>query len=118
MNAGVKVGFSGAGLRSADFQSKVKLLTESGLTEAQVVQLFSINTAQIIGHGNLLGDLKKGMLAGFGVYTAPISDAKSKLLYSVASGDLKFYPIPATPAGRGNAQRPASPRGPNQNGDN
>lgn len=118
MDAGVKVGFSGAGLRSADFQAKVKLLIESGLTEAQIVQLFSTNTAQIIGHGNLLGDLKKGMLAGFGVYTAPISDAKSKMLYSVASGDLKYYPIPATPAGRGNAQRSAGPRGANQNGDN
>lgn len=114
LDAGVKVGFTGNGIRSADFANKLKDLREAGMTNDQLVKVFSTNTAQIIGRGNLLGDLKSGMIAGFNVYTAPFGDSKSKMVYSVASGDVKFYPIQPTPAG--NAQR-AGQRGPNMAGD-
>jgi len=114
IDAGVKVGFSGVGLRSADFANKLKDLREAGMTDAQLVKVFSTNTAQILGHGNLLGDLKGGMIAGFNVYTAPIGDNQSKMVYSVATGDLKYYPLPAPTA---NAQRQAGPRGSNMAGD-
>jgi imidazolonepropionase-like amidohydrolase len=115
LDAGVKVGFTGLGIRSADLANKMKDLREAGMTDAQLVKVFSTNTAQIIGHGNLLGDLKTGMIAGFNVFTAPFGDSKSKMVYSVASGDLKFYPVQPTPAG--NAQRQAGQRGPNMAGD-
>lgn len=115
LDAGVKVGFTGSGIRSADLAGKLKDLREAGMTDAQLVQIFSTNTAQIMGRGNLLGDLKNGMIAGFNVYTAPFGDSKSKMVYSVASGDLKYYPVQPTPAG--NTQRQAGQRGPNMAGD-
>lgn len=112
MDSGVLVGFTGVGLRSADFNARVKDLKDAGLSEQNIVQLFSTNTAKVIGHGNLLGDLKKGMIAGFGVYTHPISDSKSKMNYSVAFGDVKYYPIPATAANtRGSNSRAQSMEG-------
>jgi len=113
MDTGVLVGFSGIGIRSADFNARVKDLKEAGLSDLQILQLFSTNTAKVIGHGNLLGDLKKGMIAGFGVYTHPISDAKSKLNYSVAFGDVKYYPIAAAT----NNARNTSARGQSLEGD-
>jgi hypothetical protein len=113
MDSGVMVGFSGVGLRSADFSARVKDLKDAGLSDLNILQLFSSNTAKIIGHGNLLGDLKKGMIAGFGVYTHPISDSKSKLNYSVAFGDVKYYPVPASTS---NA-RGATTRGQSLEGD-
>lgn len=114
LDAGVKVGFSGVGLRSADFAGKLKDLREVGMTDDLLIKVFSTNTAQILGHGNLLGDLKRGMIAGFNVYTTPIGDNQSKMVYSVATGDLKYYPVPVPTA---NAQRPAGPRGSNMSGD-
>ncbi len=112
LDAGVMVGFSGVGLRSADFNARVKDLKEIGLTDQHIVQVFSTNTAKIMGHGNLLGDLKSGMIAGFGVYTHPISDSKSKLNYSVAFGDVKYYPVaPATANTRGTNARGQSMEG-------
>lgn len=112
LDAGVMVGFSGVGLRSADFNARVKDLKEIGLTDQHIVQVFSTNTAKIMGHGNLLGDLKSGMIAGFGVYTHPISDSKSKLNYSVAFGDVKYYPVaPVTGNTRGTNARGQSMEG-------
>lgn len=115
LDAGVKVGFTGNGIRSADFANKLKDLREAGVTDAQLIKVLTSGTAQVIGRSNILGDLKNGMIAGFNVYTAPFGDSKSKMVYSVASGDLKYYPVQPTPAG--NAQRQAGQRGPNMAGD-
>lgn len=115
LDAGVKVGFTGSGIRSADFSNKLKDLREAGVTDAQLIKVLTSGTAQVIGRSNILGDLKNGMIAGFNVYTAPFGDSKSKMVYSVASGDLKYYPVQPTPAG--NAQRQAGQRGPNMAGD-
>jgi imidazolonepropionase-like amidohydrolase len=115
LDAGVKVGFTGLGIRSADLANKMKELREAGLTDAQLVKVFSTNTAQIIGYGTLLGDLKSGMIAGFNAYTAPFGDSKSKMIYSIASGDIKYYPPQPTTAG--NAQRQGGQRGTNMAGD-
>ncbi len=103
MKAGVKVGFSGLGLRSADFQTKFRELTEAGMTVDQLVQMLSSGTASIMGRSNLLGDIKPNMLAGFNLYNAPLSESRAQLVYSVADGDLKFFPVKANPAqARGN----------------
>lgn len=103
MDAGVQVGLSGLGMRSADFAGKMKDLKEAGLSADQMVKVFTTNTASIMGHADLYGDIKPKMLAGFNLYTAPLTDDKAKLVYSVADGDLKFFPVKANSApARGN----------------
>jgi imidazolonepropionase-like amidohydrolase len=110
LKAGVRVGFTGLGLRSADFQQKVKDITEQGLSEKELLKIMSTNTAQILGYSTLMGDLKSGMMAGFNVYTTPFLDSKAKLLYSISSGELKHYPSTASTSDRSNAARGSAPR--------
>jgi imidazolonepropionase-like amidohydrolase len=110
LKAGVQVGYAGIGLRSTDFQQKVKDLIEMGLSENNLLKIMTMQTARILGYPTLMGDLKTGMLAGFTVYTAPLLDSKTKLMYSISSGDLKHYSSTASGSDRSNTARGSAPR--------
>ena len=89
MDAGVSVGYASAGLELKDLSKKLEiLLDEGGLSEADVVNLMSLNTAAILGLGNTLGSLSSGMNASFTVYDKAMTEEKAKALHSISNGTI------------------------------
>jgi hypothetical protein len=97
MDAGVKVGFASNGLKPADFRKHLKVLHEEGdLSEQQILALLTQQTADILGVGTKMGDLKQGKVASFTAFTKPLLDDKAKALYSVSGGNLTEFEIEAS----------------------
>lgn len=86
---GIKVGITTEGVKPADLRKKIALLVESGLTEQQVNQLFSSNTASILEIGSNFGSLKSGYQATMVVFTGEMTNKDSKLLYVTDGNHLK-----------------------------
>lgn len=92
IEAGVKVGYASNGLELGDIQKNIETLKEeSGLTEEQILQMFTQSTADILGYGQKLGDLQEGRIASFTVFTKPFTNEETKALYSVSDGELTEY---------------------------
>lgn len=89
IEAGVRVGYASNGLKISDIGKNVKTLEEeAGMSEMQILAMFSQSTADILGYGSRMGDLKKGRLANFTAFDRPFTDDKAKGLFSVSNGDL------------------------------
>lgn len=103
LDAGVLVGFASNGLKPGDLKKSIELLlTEGGLTEAEMVGILTVNTATILGLQVVAGDVKSGNLADMVVTTAPITDKSTRILYTVTAGDLtEIKAIPSAAGGRG-----------------
>ncbi|MEX0722037.1 MAG: amidohydrolase family protein [Balneolaceae bacterium] len=87
--AGVNVGYASAGMDLKDLSKKLEiLLDEGGLTEEEVVELMTTNTAQIIGVENSFGNIATGKNASFSVFDKPVSDKKAKVLQSISNGTI------------------------------
>ena len=86
---GVNVGVTADGVRPADFRKKLAFLVESGLTEQQVNQLLSANTASILGVGSNFGSLKSGFQATMAVFNGEMTNKDSKLMYVTDGTHLK-----------------------------
>lgn len=92
MDAGVKVGYASNGMKLSDLSDHVKTLLEEGdLNENQLLALMSQYTADILGIGKRTGDLKNGNIASFSVFTKPFTEEKTKVIYSVSSGQLTEF---------------------------
>jgi len=88
VEAGMKPGFASDGLAMKDFQKNVKIMLENGLTESQLLEILTINTAQILGINDITGELEEGNLASFSVFTKPFTEKKAKVKYSVSGGEI------------------------------
>lgn len=103
LDAGVKVGYASNGLKLGDIAKHLRtLLEDGGLSEQQILGMFTQHTADILGIGNRLGDLQDGRIASFSVYTKPLTDKKSQVMYSVSEGDLEKFEIEKSSKGKGN----------------
>lgn len=92
LEAGVKVGYASNGLELKDIQKNIEtLMDEGGLSEAQVLQMLTQSTADILGQGQKMGDLQQGSMANFTVFTEPFSDEDSKARYSITDGELTEF---------------------------
>jgi imidazolonepropionase-like amidohydrolase len=92
LDAGVKVGYASNGMKLDDLPGHIKtLLEEGGLEENQVLKLMSQNTAEILGVDSRVGDVKKGKIASFSVFTKPFTEEKTEVKYSVSSGKLTEF---------------------------
>lgn len=89
IEAGVKVGFASNGLKLSDFKKNLKTLNEeAGLSDEQILQMLTQSTADILGYGQKIGDLKEGHIASFSVFSKPFLDDKARAVYSVIEGDF------------------------------
>jgi N-acetylglucosamine-6-phosphate deacetylase len=79
------------------------LISDGGLTEADVVKMMTSSTATILGLNTVAGDIRTGRLADLVVTTKPLATKNTKILYTVTGGQLTE--IKSTPSG------PAGPRG-------
>lgn len=90
--AGVKVGYASNGMKLSEFQKHIKTLKEEGeLTNNELLNLFTQSTADIVGYGQKMGDLKEGRIASFSVFTKPFTDEKATVLYSVSNGEITEF---------------------------
>lgn len=90
--AGVKVGYASNGLKLEDIQKNIETLKEEGgLSSRQVLQLMTQSTADILGYGRKMGDLKQGRIASFTVFTKPFDEEKTQAVYSVSDGVIHEF---------------------------
>jgi hypothetical protein len=90
--AGVTVGFSSSGMPASDFNDNLMLLLENGYSETELLELFTINTARILGITLKTGSLEQGRIANFSVRTAPLADENSRVYMIVTTGKLTELP--------------------------
>ncbi|WP_108722913.1 amidohydrolase family protein [Gracilimonas amylolytica] len=87
MDAGVQVGYASAGLELKDLSGKLEtLLEESGMSEQNLVQVLTGNTADILGISNTHGSIAKGKNASFSVFDKQMSEEKAKVLHNITNG--------------------------------
>ena len=92
VKAGVKVGYASNGLKLSDIQKNLKTLKEEGnLSEAQILQMMTQSTADILGYETKMGDLQEGRMANFTVFNKPFMDEDAKTRYSVADGHITEF---------------------------
>ncbi|MTI87558.1 MAG: amidohydrolase family protein [Balneolaceae bacterium] len=90
LDAGVQVGYASNGMKLKDLNKKVKtLLDEGGLSENELLELMTLNTAGILGIDKAFGDIEKGKNASFSVFDKEMTEKKAKVLHSISNGE--FY---------------------------
>lgn len=94
LSAGVKVGYVSNGMKLDTFHDHLLTLREDGgLSEQQILQLLTKNTAQILGVGDHLGSLKEGYIASFSVFTKPFLEKETQVWYSVSNGHVSEFKV-------------------------
>jgi len=92
IEAGVKVGYASNGLDACEISVQMRTLKqEAGLSDAQIIAMFTQNTADILGSGSSLGDLEKGRIASFSVFTKPFTEEGARVKYSVSNGRMTEF---------------------------
>lgn len=92
IETGVKVGYASNGLELSDIQKNLETLKkEGGLSDEQILKMLTQSTADILGYGSKLGDLKEGRIASFTVFTKPFDDEKTEAKYSVTDGQITEF---------------------------
>lgn len=87
--AGVKVGYASNGLKLDDFRKNVATLNKEGeLDQQDILLMLTQSTADILGYGRRMGDLKDGRIASFTVFDKPFMEEEAKSVYSVANGSV------------------------------
>lgn len=87
MDAGVKVGYASAGLELKDLNQKIEqLLEEGGLSDEDLVQLMTQNTANILGISSTHGSIEKGKNASFSVFDKAIFEDDAKIQHNITNG--------------------------------
>ncbi|MFP8488410.1 amidohydrolase family protein [Gracilimonas sp. Q87] len=87
MDAGVRVGYASAGLDLKDLNGKIKtLLEEGGMSEQNLVELMTFNTADILRINRTHGSIAKGKNASFSVFNKQMTEDDAKVLHNVTNG--------------------------------
>src|SRR5699024_5313328 len=81
--AGIRVGFASNGLKPEDFiKNLIVLKEEGGLSKRSILSMLTQSTANIIGYGRSMGDLKSGRIDIFTVFDQPFLEDDDKSNYS------------------------------------
>ncbi|MEX0906654.1 MAG: amidohydrolase family protein [Balneolaceae bacterium] len=67
----ILVGFASTGLSAKDFHEKILALKEDGdLSEEEIIQILTVNTASVLGAGSRIGELRSGNIANFTLFNS------------------------------------------------
>lgn len=92
MEAGITVGFSSAGLDADEFKEQLLNLKKYGdLTELEILQLMTVNTAEILNINSKMGEIEFGNLANFSIFTSPYFDNESDIFKVISNGVIHEY---------------------------
>lgn len=89
MDNGIVVGITIDGVKPADFRKKITHLVESGLSQQQITQLLTSNTASILGIESNFGSLKRGYQATLVIFDREMTLKDAKLLFVTEGNYLK-----------------------------
>ena len=94
MQHGVKVCFTGEGIKSKDFWSNIHKTISHGVSEADVLRALTTEPAKILGMDKVFGTLQEGKLASFVIYDANPLLHNAKILenWSLGKREVKYVP--------------------------
>ena len=92
MDEGVTVGFSSTGLESGKIlESLRRLQEEGGLSEEEILQILTVNTAEILDSRQTFGALEKGYNASFAVFDSPFLEEDAKVQMVISNGEIHEF---------------------------
>ncbi len=88
---GVKICFSGNGVKSDDFWSNLRKTIAHGVSEEDLLKALTTNPAEVLGMSDALGTLEKGKWASFTIYDKNPLEGPAKILeaWSMGNRDVK-----------------------------
>lgn len=88
----IEVGFASSGLSADDFHKKILALKEDGdLSEEEIIQLLTINTASILGVDSKMGELESGKIASFALFSTPVFEEEPKVEMVISNGVIHEF---------------------------
>ncbi|MDZ7719550.1 MAG: amidohydrolase family protein [Balneolaceae bacterium] len=92
LDEGVKVGFASIGLEADKLHEHLRgLREEGGLSDDEILQLLTVNTAEILDSGQTLGQLKAGFNASFAVFNSPFLEEKAAVKMVISNGEIHEF---------------------------
>lgn len=87
---GIIFSFSARDVKAKDVRKNIRRLVEAGLSEQAALAALTVNPANLLGVGNILGTIEKGKMANFFITDKPWLDEKSKVRYVMVEGRLEM----------------------------
>ncbi|NBC65264.1 MAG: amidohydrolase family protein [Bacteroidetes bacterium] len=88
----VTVGFASAGLGADKLHEHLRELKEKGgLSEDEILQLLTVNTAEILEISETLGQLDRGFNASFAVFNSPFLEEESAVKMVISNGEIHEF---------------------------
>ncbi|MDR9408934.1 MAG: amidohydrolase family protein [Balneolaceae bacterium] len=88
----VSVGFASAGLDADKLHEQLRALKEEGgLSEDEILQLLTVNTADILEISETLGQLDIGFNASFAVFNSPFLEEESAVKMVISNGEVHEF---------------------------
>ena len=91
VEANINPGFASNGVTPDELKEHMNIMLENGLSEDQLLNILTKNTADILGISDVTGDLEPGNWASFSVFTKPFMEEKATVVYSVSGGHLTEF---------------------------
>lgn len=92
LDEGVTVGFTSIGLEADKLHEHLRgLKKEGGLTDDEILQLLTINTAEILDISQTLGQLEPGFNASFAVFNSPFLEEKAAVKMIISNGVIHEF---------------------------
>lgn len=87
---GIIFSFSARDVKAKDVRKNLRRLVEAGLSERAAMAALTVNPANLLGVGNILGTIEKGKMANLFITDKPWLDEKSNVRYVMVEGRLEL----------------------------
>lgn len=92
MDEGVNVGFASIGLEADKLHEHLRGLKEEGsLSDDEILQLLTVNTAEILDSNETLGQLETGFNASFAVFNSPFLEEEAAVKMVISNGEIHEF---------------------------
>lgn len=92
LDEGVPVGFASVGMEADKLHEHLRNLKEEGdLSDDEILQLLTVNTAEILDSNETLGQLESGFNASFAVFNSPFLDEKASVNMVISNGEIHEF---------------------------
>jgi hypothetical protein len=92
LDEGVTVGFASIGLEADKLLEHLRgLKEEGGLTDDEILQLLTVNTAEILDICQSLGQLEPGFNASFAVFNSTFLEEKAAVKMVISNGEIHEF---------------------------
>lgn len=92
LDEGVTVGFASIGLEADKLHEHLRGLNEEGgLSDDEILQLLTVNTAEILGSSETLGQLETGSNASFAVFDSPLLEEEAAVKMVISNGEVHEF---------------------------